>query len=83
MTTLVEQGAAEHAFTLAEDCTDFRALTELSYQAATKEKRSTTGARLTYLDRPAVDHKLNQYMELYKQEFAFELYHWWIEKGEH
>lgn len=78
---LVQHGAAAHAFKLAEEYGDFRALTELCYQAATKEHRSATGVKSKKLDQDAVQKKIDHFMTAFKQEFAFELYRWWIEQG--
>jgi hypothetical protein len=56
-------------------------LTELCYQAATKHHRSATGVKSKKLDQDAVKKKIDHYMTTFKQEFAFELYRWWIEQG--
>jgi hypothetical protein len=79
----VQHGAAAHAFKLAEEYGDFRALTELCYQAATKQHRSATGVKSKKLDQDAVKKKIDHYMTAFKQEFAFELYRWWIEQGKY
>lgn len=33
------------------------------------------------IDFEALAKKLDHYVSMFKQEFAFELYHYWIQKG--
>jgi hypothetical protein len=77
----VKHGSAAHAFKLAEEYADFTALTQLCYQASKVESRDASGKRTKKLDQDAVKKRTNHYLDLYKQEFAFALYHYWIESG--
>ena len=79
---VVQHRAEAHAFKLAEDFADFRAITELCYQVASKSRRPVDSGRIGTIDKAALDRRLDYYLGRFKQEFAFELYHWWIEHGE-
>lgn len=47
-----------------------------------KEHRSANGAKTKRVDQDIIKKKIDHYMGAFKQEFAFELYRWWIEKGQ-
>lgn len=72
--SIVRIGAEDHAFKLAEEYGDYRALTELSYEIP----ESQTGAGRNKKD---IDERVDRYIDTFKEAFAFELYQWWIEKG--
>ncbi|KIM24888.1 hypothetical protein M408DRAFT_331557 [Serendipita vermifera MAFF 305830] len=78
---LVQRGSAPHAFKLAEDYGDYTALTELCYKSTKTKKKNATGETIKVTDYQALAKKLDHYISLFKQEFAFELYHYWIQKG--
>lgn len=88
---LVRHNAEAHAFKLAEDFGDFKALTELCYENSVVSDDATT-SRVGKKDishqhqsqlqhHKQVDAKIEHYIQLYKEAFAFELYQWWIEQG--
>lgn len=62
---LVAIGRADRAFSLAERHADFETLTQLCLDPATGDPQ------------PQILH----YLRRYRQEFAFELYHYWIDHG--
>ncbi|CCA67372.1 hypothetical protein PIIN_01203 [Serendipita indica DSM 11827] len=78
---LVQHRAEAHAFKLAEDFMDFRAITELCYQVASKDRRPVGSDGIGSIDKAALGRRLGYYLDRFKQDFAFELYHWWIEHG--
>ena len=53
------------AITLAEEQRDFRTLVELCHALAPSE----------------AEHKERTYISKYKEEFAFQLYQWYVEQG--
>ncbi|KAG8825218.1 hypothetical protein FRC19_011894 [Serendipita sp. 401] len=75
---LVQHRAESHAFKLAEEYTDHRALIDLCYQVSTKT-RKPYGPNNNAVDKQSLTKKLNYYADLFKDQFSFELYHWWIE----
>lgn len=77
----VQRGAAPHAFKLAEEYGDFPALTDLCYKSTIKRTKNTAGETVKTIDYEALAKKLDHYVSMFKQEFAFELYHYWIRKG--
>ncbi|CAO1614120.1 unnamed protein product [Parajaminaea phylloscopi] len=62
---LVDIGRPDRAFGLAERHRDFRTLTELCLNPATGDPQ------------PQIQH----YLRRYKQDFAFELYQYWLDNG--
>ncbi|KAG8813545.1 hypothetical protein FRC17_001500 [Serendipita sp. 399] len=75
--TLVQNRSETHAFKLAEEHEDYRALIDLCYQVSTKS-RKPYGPNNTAVDKQILTRKLNHYADLFKEQFSFELYHWWI-----
>ena len=88
---IVRNGSAIHAFKLAEDLADFRALVELCYEGTmpwygpsssmSVPDRKREEERLAQAQKFAAD-KVEFYIDQYKKQFAFEVYGWWIEHGE-
>jgi Non-repetitive/WGA-negative nucleoporin C-terminal len=66
---------------LAEDYGDYRALTELCYQASRRKGKNSAGLTVKSFDQQDLAKRLDKYLATFKQEFAFELYQWWIRKG--
>lgn len=87
---IVRNESAIHAFKLAEDFADFRALVELCYEGTVAwygpsstmsvPDRKREEERLARAQKFAAD-KVEFYIDQYKEQFAFEVYGWWIEHG--
>lgn len=66
---LLSVGRQDKAFELAERHGDFRTLVELCNER--------TGA-----DQSSANHRIDHYLQRYGKSFAFELYRWYVEKGQ-
>jgi len=64
-------GHASHAFVLAENYHDFRSLASLCHKGTTYPPE----------DNPTA-HRIQSYIEKFKDEFTTELYRWYIEHGQ-
>jgi nuclear pore complex protein Nup133 len=64
---LLAVGRQERAFGLAERHRDFRTLTELCHQPS--------------LASGSGEQRIRHYLRLYRKDFAFELYGWYVEQG--
>ncbi|KIM87137.1 hypothetical protein PILCRDRAFT_64451 [Piloderma croceum F 1598] len=69
--TLRTNGHASHAFVLAENYHDFRSLASLCHKGTTYPPEDNPNA-----------HRIQSYIEKFKDEFTTELYRWYIEHGE-
>lgn len=79
---LADDGSEGDAFRLAEEYGDFRALIELSYAVPNTAGAAAPKTRQAKLTTPvSVEERLEHYIEVFKEDFAFELYQFWIEKG--
>ena len=70
LAALGANGHASHAFVLAENYRDFRSLASLCHKGTTYPPESNPNA-----------HRIQLYIEKFKDEFTAELYRWYIEQG--
>ena len=63
-------GHGSHAFVLAENYRDFRSLASLCHKGTTYPPENNPNA-----------HRIQSYVEKFKDEFTTELYQWYIEQG--